>query len=105
MRIKRFYGTSENAVKTQLWVAFSVYTLMAIIRRKLDLQTPLNTMLQILSVTPFERMDLNQALTVSDRQPRGQSAPSQLSLFPPEQHGSATGRRVANRETRKPLPS
>ena len=105
LRIKRFYGTSENAVKTQLWVAFSVYTLMAIIRRKLDLQTPLNTMLQILSVTPFERMDLNQALTVSDRQPRGQTAPSQLSLFPPEQHGSATGRRVANRETRKPLPS
>ena len=82
LRIKRFYGTSENAVKTQLWVAVSVYVLAAIIRKRLGIEMSLHQMLQVLSVTPFERMDLYQALTqpASEKAVGGPSG--QLSLFP-----------------------
>lgn len=67
LRIKRFYGTSENAVKTQIWVAVSMYVLIAIIKKKLNLDTSLYTLLQILSVTLFEKMPLQQALqTLTD---------------------------------------
>jgi hypothetical protein len=62
LRIKRFYGTSENAVKTQIWIAVSTYVLIAIIKKKLNLDTPLYTLLQILSITLFEKMSLQQAL-------------------------------------------
>ena len=55
LRIKRFYGTSENAVKTQIWIAVSVYVLIAIIRKRLNLEASLYTLLQILSVTLFEK--------------------------------------------------
>jgi hypothetical protein len=55
LRIKAFYGTSENAVKTQIWVAVSVYVLVAIIRKRLDLEASLYQILQILSVTLFEK--------------------------------------------------
>ena len=55
LRIKRFFGTSENAVKSQLWVAVSVYVLVATIRKQLGIETPLYAILQILSVLPFEQ--------------------------------------------------
>ena len=58
LRIKRFFGTSDNAVKTQVWIAVSVYVLIAIIRKRLNLPLSLYSMLQILSVTPFENVDL-----------------------------------------------
>jgi IS4 transposase len=63
LRIKRFFGTSENAVKTQVWTAVSVYVLVAIIRKRLNLALSLHSMLQILSVTPFEKEPLLQLLT------------------------------------------
>jgi hypothetical protein len=53
LRIKAFYGTSENAVKTQIWIAVSVYVLVAIVRKRLGLDLSLYQILQILSVTPF----------------------------------------------------
>jgi IS4 transposase len=53
LRIKRFYGTSENAVKSQIWIAVSVYVLVAIVKKRLNLDTSLYTLLQILSVTLF----------------------------------------------------
>ena len=62
LRIKRFYGTSENAVKTQLWVAVSVSVLVPIIRKRLGLELSLHQMLQVLAVTPSEPTDLCAAL-------------------------------------------
>jgi hypothetical protein len=63
LRIKSFFGTSENAVKSQIWIASSVYVLVAIIKKRLQIQADLYTMLQILSLTLFERTPLNQLLT------------------------------------------
>lgn len=63
LRIKAFFGTSENAVKTQIWIAISVYVLVAIVRKKLNLEISLYTLLQILSLTLFEKIPLQQALT------------------------------------------
>lgn len=63
LRIKRFFGTSENAVKSQVWIAVAVYVLVAIIRKRLDLEFSLHSMLHILSVTPFEKAPLFQLLT------------------------------------------
>ena len=62
LRIKRFYGTTENAVKTQIWTAVAVYVLVAIVKKELHLEPSLYTLLQILSVTLFEKMSLQQAL-------------------------------------------
>ena len=62
LRIKRFYGTSENAVKAQIWIAVSVYVLVAIVKKRLNLDASLYTLLQILSVTLFEKIPLQQAL-------------------------------------------
>jgi IS4 transposase len=59
LRIKRFFGTSENAVKTQIWIAVSVYVLVAIVKKRLQLKHSLYTLLQILSVAIFEKMPLN----------------------------------------------
>src|SRR3954449_3680867 len=64
--IKRFYGTSENAVKTQIWVAVSVYVLVAIIKKQLRLDVSLHTLLQILSLTLFEKLPLQQAFVRID---------------------------------------
>jgi len=61
LRIKQFYGTSENAVKTQIWIAVSVYVLVAIVRKRLGLDASLYTLLQVLSVTVFEKMPLQSA--------------------------------------------
>jgi IS4 transposase len=63
LRIKRFFGTSENAVKSQIWIAVSVYVLVAIIKKQLHLDASLHTLLQILSLTLFEKLDLAEALT------------------------------------------
>ena len=56
LRIKQFFDTSENAVKTQIWIAVSVYVLVAIVRRRLKLEAPLYTLLQIISVMVFEKI-------------------------------------------------
>ena len=81
LRIKRFYGTSENAVKTQIWIAVSVYVLVAIVKKRLNLDASLYTLLQILSLTLFEKMPILQAL--SQDQPRTETADdaNQLTLF------------------------
>lgn len=63
LRIKKFYGNSENTVKTQIWIAISMYVLIAIIKKQLNLDQSLYTILQILSVIPFEKITLLQALT------------------------------------------
>ena len=66
LRIKALYGTSENAVKTQLWIAISVYLLVAIVKKRLNLPGSLYTLLQVLSVTMFEKMPISQALQQKD---------------------------------------
>jgi IS4 transposase len=63
LRIKAFYGTSENAVKTQIWIAVSVYLLVAIVKKELNLDRSLNDILQILSLTLFEKTPLIQAFS------------------------------------------
>ena len=60
LRIKSFYGTSENAVRTQIWIAVSVYVLVAIIKKRLNLDLSLYTILQILSITVFERLPMQR---------------------------------------------
>ena len=81
LRIKRFFGTSENAVKTQIWIAVSVYVLVAIIKKKLQLDASLYTLLQILSVTLFEKMPLQQAFPGSDSSSNSTAINNQLNLF------------------------
>lgn len=66
LRIKAFYGTSENLVKTQIWIAISIYVLVAIIKKRLNLDLSLYTILQILSITLFEKVPIIQVLTNSD---------------------------------------
>jgi hypothetical protein len=63
LRIKAFYGTSENAVKTQIWIAVTVYLMIAILQKQLKIEVSLYTILQILSVTAFERTTIKQLLT------------------------------------------
>jgi len=81
LRIKRFFGTSENAVKTQIWIAVSVYVLVAIIKKKLQLDASLYTLLQILSVTLFEKMPLQQAFPGGDSSSNSTTINNQLNLF------------------------
>jgi hypothetical protein len=81
LRIKAFYGTSENAVKTQIWVAVSVYVLVAIVRKRLALEASLYQILQILSVTLFEKTPILQALQASDSQEDLPDLSNQLILF------------------------
>jgi transposase len=81
LRIKRFFGTSENAVKTQIWIAVSVYVLVAIVKKKLQLDASLYTLLQILSVTLFEKMPLLKAFPADEyTSPEGDPS-NQLNLF------------------------
>jgi hypothetical protein len=81
LRIKQFYGTSENAVKTQIWIAVSVYVLVAIVRKRLSLEAPLYTLLQVISVTVFEKIEIQTAFSQSaDRYDTAQDD-SQLNLF------------------------
>ena len=81
LRIKAFYGTSENAVKTQIWIAVSVYVLVAIVRKRLTLPLSLYQILQILSVTLFEKTPILQALQLSDSQYESDDNSKQLNLF------------------------
>ena len=81
LRIKKFYGTSENAVKTQIWIAISTYVLVAIMKKRLKIDLSLYTILQILSITLFEKMPILQALTADDYINKITSSPMQLNLF------------------------
>ena len=81
LRIKQFYGTSENAVKTQIWIAVSVYVLVAIVKRRLGLDASLYTLLQIFSVTLFEKIDLKQSLTIEEYKTDTSQITKQLNLF------------------------
>ena len=81
LRIKRFYGTSENAVKTQIWIAVAVYVLIAIVKKRLNLDVSLYTLLQILSVTLFEKMPLQQAFSGIGAQQQLADCHNQLNLF------------------------
>jgi hypothetical protein len=81
LRIKRFFGTSENAVKTQIWIAVSVYVLIAIIKKRLNLDVSLHTLLQILSVTVFEKIELARAVADSPIMQNSAMLDNQLNLF------------------------
>jgi IS4 transposase len=81
LRIKSFYGTSENAVKTQIWIAVSIYVLVAIVRKRLRLEVSSYQILQILSLTLFEKMPILQALEAIDSQNELGGDPNQLILF------------------------
>ena len=80
LRIKQFFGTSENAVKTQIWIAVSVYVLVAIVRKKLNIDASLYTLLQVLSLTLFEKMPLQQAFP-GDDYTSDNGISNQLNLF------------------------
>jgi len=81
LRIKAFYGTNENAVKTQIWIAISVYVLVAIVKKRLNLENSFYTILQILSVTLFEKMAILQALNDVTHQNEEGHVSNQLELF------------------------
>jgi len=81
LRIKRFYGTSENAVKSQIWIAVSVYVLVAIIKKQLNLDASLYTLLQILSVTLFEKIPIQHALTIREHKNHNPTVDNQLDLL------------------------
>ena len=81
LRIKAFYGTSVNAVKTQIWIAISVYVLVAIMKKRLALERDLYTLLQILSVTLFEKTELRQALSSPGYAVEEEPFRNQLQLF------------------------
>jgi transposase len=81
LRIKSFFGTSENAVKTQIWIAVSIYVLVAIMKKRLKIDLTLYTILQILSITLFEKMPILQALTTADYKNEITSSHIQLKLF------------------------
>jgi transposase len=81
LRIKAFFGTSENAVKTQIWIAVSVYVLVAIVRKKLGLEASLYQILQVLSVTLFEKTPILRALQATDSESNSAEVGNQLNLF------------------------
>jgi hypothetical protein len=82
LRIKAFFGTSENAVKTQVWIAITVYVLVAIVRKRLNLQASLHTILQILSLALFEKQPLDQLLAQTANTIELAETTNQLNLFP-----------------------
>jgi hypothetical protein len=81
LRIKKFYGNSENAVKVQIWTAVSVYVLVAIIKKRLNLNASLYTLLQVFSVTLFEKIPLNTDFLESSNIPEDDMSDNQLNLF------------------------
>ena len=81
LRIKQFYGTSDNAVKTQIWIAVSVYVLVAIVKKRLALDASLYTLLQVFSVTLFEKIPMPQALSETTTTFEDNEVGSQLNLF------------------------
>jgi IS4 transposase len=81
VRFKSFLGTSENAIKSQIWIAVSVYVLVAILKKRLNLPTSLYEILQLLSLTMFERTPLDQLLSRIPPTPDQPENPNQLILF------------------------
>ena len=81
LRIKSFFGTSKNAVKAQIWIAISVYVLVAIMKKRLKIEASLYTILQVLSVTMFERISLLQTLTETSYKDDQDQLDNQLILF------------------------
>ena len=81
LRIKAFFGTNESAVKTQIWIAISVYVLVAIVKKRLAIEASLYTILQILSLTLFEKTPLDQLLNDRALQNFDSESPMQLNLF------------------------
>ena len=81
LRIKKFYGTSENAVKSQIWIAVSVYVLVAIVKKRLNLNASLYTLLQIFSLTLFEKMPIQQAFAGNAPFQKQDESNNQLNLF------------------------
>ncbi len=81
LRIKRFIGNSENAVKTQIWCAVATYVLIAIVKKELQIDASRYTLLQILSVSVFEKNQLQQALQGADYIPQQWGSANQLNLF------------------------
>jgi len=81
LRIKAFLGTSENAVKTQVWIAISAYVLVAILKKELGIERELREILQILSIAPFEQVPLRQLLTAGTSQIEKSTRCKQLALF------------------------
>jgi IS4 transposase len=81
LRIKAFFGMTENAVKTQIWIAVSVYVLVAIVKKRLQLSASLYEILQILSLTMFERMPIDQLLSLQPIVVAEPFSANQLTLF------------------------
>ncbi len=81
LRIKAFYGTSDNAVRTQIWIAISVYVLVAVIKKQLDVKRSLGEILQILSITLFEKTPVLEAFSMRIDQKEDSGSHNQLSLF------------------------
>jgi IS4 transposase len=81
LRIKRFYGTSENAVKTQIWIAVSVYVLVAIVRKRLNIEASLYTLMQVFSVAIFEKLAIRTAFLPGVYSSEGDIENNQLNLF------------------------
>ena len=81
LRIKAFYGTTENAVKTQIWIAISIYVLIAIVKKQLKLERSLYTILQILSVTVFQKSPILQTLSDIEYESESCEYHNQLMLF------------------------
>ena len=81
LRIKKFFGTSENAVKTQIWIAISIYVLVAIIKKRMQLKMELYTILQILSISAFEKIELSRLLNDEYYKEQTNDSCNQLQLF------------------------
>jgi IS4 transposase len=81
LRIKAFYGTSDNAVRTQIWIAISAYVLVAILKKRLQSELSLYTMLQILSVSLFEKTEMAQAFSTAKSRMSDEPTCNQLQLF------------------------
>ena len=81
LRIKKFYGTSENAVKTQIWIAVSIYVLMAIVRKRLKLDVSLYTLMQVFSVTVFEKVSIESVISPTAYSSEPATDDNQLNLF------------------------
>ncbi len=81
LRIKAFFGTSENAVRAQIWIAITVYVLVAIVRKELGLSASLYQILQVVSVTIFERVPILQALQPENNQEKSEAFYNQLNLW------------------------
>ena len=81
LRIKHYYGTSSNAVKTQIWIAITVYLMVAILHKQLNLPGTLHRTLQLLSVHPFEKVPIHELLTETNFKPIESLNCNQLLLF------------------------